>query len=51
MERTLDLLSEELPLMGCETMGRLFSFSEPRFPQFLKQRLSSLSIISSWKVQ
>lgn len=40
VERTLDLLSEELPLTGCETMGRLFCFSEPPFPQFLRQRFT-----------
>lgn len=27
MERTLDLLSEELPLTDCETMGRLVSLN------------------------
>lgn len=39
MERTLDLLSEELPLTDSDTTGRLLCFSESQFPQFLKQRL------------
>lgn len=43
MERTLDLLSGELPLTGCETTGRLLCFSESPFPQFLNQRFILLT--------
>ena len=36
-ERTLDLLSKEPPLTGCETTGRLLHFSEPHSAQFLNE--------------